>query len=914
MKYLGVFLSTFTLIQAAEFMTGQAARAVIGQPTFTTLNSDHISAQVLGAASGLAYANNTLFIADANRVQASPVNNRVLIYHNIASQIPAPTAKITQGIRCPVCNAKASVVLGQTDFTSASFVNPPTQASFRTPTAVASDGQILAVADTDNNRVLIWKSIPNTNDAPADIVLGQPDFVTVQSPPRLDAKSFRGPQGLWIQGTRLFVTDTQNHRVLVWNHIPTSNNEAADYVLGEPNFTTAPNQLLTSIKAAANNLFFPVSVTSDGSRLFVTDLGNNRVLIWNSIPTATQQPADVVIGQPDMLSNVSNNSFNSTNNTAVLCQAIPTTGTSTSTTPTFPSRCGATLSFPRFALSDGTRLFVADGGNDRILVYNKIPTANGTRADKYLGQPDEFSDNVTDNILGFTSDANIGRSSPAEIRSPMALAWDGVNLYASDPFNMRVLAYTPGEANVPVKAIANSASGVVFAFGTVTVTGTINAGDTATVIISGTSYTYTVKKTDVLADIVANLANLINGTNGGTPDPNVLAKVDLIDAIILVTAKVPGTAGNSISLAVSVSPSAKVILTPSNAVLNGGQNAAEVGPGSLVSISGVSLSDSTAIGSPSAQGYYPTTLAGVQVYFDGIAGPLLYVSPTQINVQIPFEVSDSTSVSAVVITDHKNNDIKNVVAVAVPIVAANPGIFAQPGKYPQDGIAIHGVNKGTALVDIGGTITANNVATISISSVLYNYTVQSSDTLSTIRDALIAAINKDPKATVVASAAGQFTRVLLTAKATGTAGNAIAVVGSASASATVTVTSLQSTTCCASSSPGALVSTAHPAMAGEILTVYATGLGVVTPAGSVRTGKIYRGPLTAPSTTVDDAQVNDQVADVISAGLLPGMAGIYAVQMKVDPATAANAHAQLFIAQGAFTSNFVIIPVVAKPK
>jgi uncharacterized protein (TIGR03437 family) len=613
-----------------------------------------------------------------------------------------------------------------------------------------------------------------------------------------------------------------------------------------------------------------------------------------------------------MVSNRANNSFDSAKNTQVLCKPVPTT--STTATPTFPARCGATLSFPRFALSDGTRLFIADGGNDRILVYNKIPTSNGARADKYLGQQDEFSDRVTDDIVGFTSDANIGRSSPAEIRSPMSLAWDGTNLYATDPYNMRVLAFTPGLANIPVKGVANAASSVVFAFGTITVTGTIHAGDTATITINGTNYTYTVLKTDTLANIVANLANLINGANGGTPDPNVLAKVDLLDGVVLVTAKVPGTAGNFISLAASVSTGAMITLTPSNAVLNGGQNNAEVGPGSLVTISGVSLSDSKAVGSPSAQGYYPASLAGVQVYFDGIAAPLLYVSPTQINAQLPFEVQDSTAVSAVVITKHTNGAVDSTAAVSVPIVPANPGLFAQPGAYPQSGIAIHGTNKGTAVVDIGGTITANDVATVNINSVLYNYTVQATDTLATIRDALIALINKDAKAPVVASAAGQFTRVVLTAKATGTAGNAVTVVGSASASATVSATALQATTCCASSAPGKLVTAAQPAMAGEILTVYATGLGLVTPAGAVKTGKIYEGPLTTPTTAVDDAQVNDQVADVINVGLLPGMVGVYAVQMKLDPATSANPRAQLFIAQGAFTSNFVIIPVVAKPK
>ena len=41
-----------------------------------------------------------------------------------------------------------------------------------------------------------------------------------------------------------------------------------------------------------------VAVSSDGVRLFVTDLGFNRVLIWNSIPTANHAPADVVVGRP----------------------------------------------------------------------------------------------------------------------------------------------------------------------------------------------------------------------------------------------------------------------------------------------------------------------------------------------------------------------------------------------------------------------------------------------------------------------------------------------------------------------------------------------------------------------------------------------------------------------------------------
>ena len=53
----------------------------------------------------------------------------------------------------------------------------------------------------------------------------------------------------------------------------------------------------------------PVSVTSDGVRLFVTDLGFNRVLVWNSIPTSNTAPADFALGQPDLASAVPNNAY-----------------------------------------------------------------------------------------------------------------------------------------------------------------------------------------------------------------------------------------------------------------------------------------------------------------------------------------------------------------------------------------------------------------------------------------------------------------------------------------------------------------------------------------------------------------------------------------------------------------------------
>src|SRR5260370_23745322 len=630
MKYLSLFLLSSVVALPADFMTGQGARNTIGQNTFTGKDHGTATAYRVGAISGITVANNSLFVVDSNRVQADPVQNRVLIFNNISRLVPSPTSEIPQGTRCPVCkgtpdSSTADFVLGQSNFTTTDI--NLTQSGLRTPTGVASDGKILVVADTDNNRVLIWKTIPTSNNAPADVVVGQPDFKTGRS--GLDNKSLRGPQGVWIQGTRLFVADTQNHRVMVWNSIPTSNGQAPDYVLGEPNLNAAGPQTRLVSTPAANNLFSPVSVTSDGQRLLITDLGHNRILIWNTIPTQTAAPADLVIGQPDMTSDVDNN-------TPKLCDS---NGKDGSGNPIYPPRFGATLSFPRLALSDGTRLFVADGGNDRVLVYNTFPAQNGQGADVILGQTDEFSDAVTDSTDTFRPDSNILRSSPNTIRTPLALAFDGTNLFVSDPFDRRVLVFTPGLASVPITGITNSASRSVFALGSIIFGGTIKAADTVTVTIKGKAYTYTIVADDTVVKVIQKLADMINGKTSATPDPNVVATPNPGFNELVLTSKLPGVDGNSIDFSVTTSTSAMITVAASGGTLSGGQDAAEVAPGTLVTIMGKFLSESTAKADPNTSGFAPTKLPVAEVYSRGVKSPLFMVSPTHIHPHAPFHLT-----------------------------------------------------------------------------------------------------------------------------------------------------------------------------------------------------------------------------------------------------------------------------------
>ena len=682
--------------------------------------------------------NGILFVADSNRLGLTPLNNRVLEFP--VQSFPQPLDPIKPFLaRCAVCVGQANVVLGQPDFTSSDY--HITQTGLRLPTAVATDGTILAVADTANNRIMIWKSIPNTIDQPADIELGQPDFNTVLqgSQQVVDNRSLRSPQGVWIQNGKLFVADTQNHRVLIWNSIPTQNRQPADVELGQANFNVAfqPDLTKGSTDAHANTLLNPVSVSSDGIRLFVTDLGNNRVLIWNSIPTTNQAPADVAVGQKDLDSGISND-------TPDLC---PSNGTdSTTGDPTYPGRCGKTLDFPRFALSDGTRLFIADGGNDRVLIYNNIPTQNGAAADVILGQPDENASVVS----SFTDLFHpLLRQSAADILpTPTGLAWDGTNLYVTDGSNRRVLVFTPAELLVPINGVRNAASLQIFALGSLTIGGTITVGDVVKVTITDTlgnaiEYDYTMVKDDTLETAMIGLAASINAGSG---DPAVFASfVPRLQTIKLI-ARVPGTDGNNIALAVSgeaaggSSGTATFTITASGQTLQGGQDATILAPGTLVTFLGHDIADA-AVAADLSQDRLPLSLGGVQVYCDGNPSPLLYVSPTQVNAQIPFEFLDANSISCYLRIEHADGSVVATTAIAVPLDQQNPGIFAFDGEEPRTAIAFHTSSYATGTITVDGSIEAGDTGTITIGDRSYTYTVQAGDTLTSVRDAFVALIN-----------------------------------------------------------------------------------------------------------------------------------------------------------------------------
>ncbi len=925
-KYTAVslFLLSACSLRAQNFVNGQAARAEFGQYTFTfggatpgttiTLPNQ----QILGGVSGLAWANGILYVADSNRVGAIPQDNRVVMFNT--GLIPAPNADLTNAksysnYACNLCAFPAYNQLGQPGFTAGApasagnaftpgLNNDPAQSNMRTPTAVATDGTVVAVADTDNNRVLIWNSVPTSLNQAANVVLGQADFThaVVASPPT--ASSLRGPQGVWIQNGKLYVADTQDYRVLVWNSIPTTNNQPADLVLGQSNFSTgtqaACDPTKSSYTSAANELCNPVSVTSDGTHVFVADLGFNRVLIWNSIPSSNGQNADVVVGQPDMASAVSNN--------PVVCS---NTGSQV--------QCANNLNFPRYALSDGTRLFVADGGNDRVLIFNTIPTQNGAAADEVLGQPNFGVDNVSSTSTSVASTAVDSTSAVDVTPTPTSLAFDGVNLYVSDPLDNRVLVFTPGNTPLPDSSVVNWASEIIRQEGVLSIgVITITANDTVTLTLGSKTYTYTIKSGDTADTIAQGLVSLVNAGSG---DPNAVAIFAGTGTGTLYLSSTGINLGfDTIAFSATTSNSADVTATASgNGYLTAG-TAATAAPGMLVEINGTNLSDL-----PPSQpavaaltGLIPTSLGGTQVFLDGVASPVYSAASNQVVTQIPYDFNGRNSTSVYVRTTHSDGSVTVTNATPVYIAAANPGIFnapSSPGEsrpWPATG-AYHQLNNPQAVVDLTGTVNAGDVLTTKVGDNSYSYTVQSGDSLASITQNLANAINNANDANVTAQVGGAFNRVVVIARQSGAAGNGIPVSTSTSGSAKITLTAYTDSTCC-NVVNGSKITPTNPAAPGETITLSAAGLGVLTNLSgaviaNIPTGQPYSLDVVNSANASVSATMGSSTAQIVSAGLPQGSYGIYQVQMIVPQNQAANAATPVYIAQNAFISNTVTVPV-----
>src|SRR5208282_5355163 len=204
----------------------------------------------------------------------------------------------------------------------------------------------------------------------------------------------------------------------------------------------------------------PSSIAIDASvipnRLYVADTLNNRVLGWKDVTAlSNDEPADLVIGQPDFDSSTCNNG-----------------GVSAS------SICGVS----QLAVDGSGNLYVGDDGNNRVLEYNdpfagcgSVPCVGGP-ANLVFGQGGSFTSNFPNNG-GINANTMAG---PGGI----AVDADG-NLYVSDPSNQRVLEYNTPLTSTAIPGSGDTTADQVFGQGGSFTSNTWNNGGLSASSLSG---------------------------------------------------------------------------------------------------------------------------------------------------------------------------------------------------------------------------------------------------------------------------------------------------------------------------------------------------------------------------------------------------------------------------------------------
>ena len=268
--------------------------------------------------------------------------------------------------------------------------------------AFSEDGQTLVVADTGNHRLLIWHDWSRMH-CPAELVLGQREFKN-EGPQAAGAGPERGlhlPTGVVIHRGRLLVCDAWNHRLLVWNEIPTRNDVPADFVLGQRDLTGVLKNRGGAIGPSGFDCPYGAAVI-DGN-LYVTDTQNRRVLIWDGVPDR-DEAATAVMGQDDFHSGEENRG----------CGVGPNT-----------------MRWPHALASTGRgELILADAGNHRLLAWNDGAPRNGN-ATLLVGQ--EHYD------LAFELPHR--PQGPARLRFPYGLVADAQRIFVADTANNRILRW-----------------------------------------------------------------------------------------------------------------------------------------------------------------------------------------------------------------------------------------------------------------------------------------------------------------------------------------------------------------------------------------------------------------------------------------------------------------------------------------
>ncbi len=361
-----------------EKVPEKGAYLIIGQGDFSTIMSnrgaDDPGDNTLSAPHAICKFGDMLFVSDGG-------NHRVLVWDQFPEEMGEPS----------------NVVLGQEDFADCLenrglsttldemtsglgdenldgfTISKAEEDTLSMPAGLSVIDGKLYVVDSGNHRVARWNGIPSDDGEPPTLVMGQDNLEQNEANREglVGSGSLFFPTGICSgDDQHVFVADKDNHRVLIWKKIPFSDGWNADLCLGQKDMDERDANRGDFDNVLQDTLSFPTGVFYDveNDKVFVVDQGNNRVLIWNSLPRDNGQPADVVIGQKDFVSR------------------SPNMGKGENRADQ------GSMYFPNDVVAGKTGFFVSDSGNNRVLYWKEVPTENGQPADMVFGQSN-FSDN-----------------------------------------------------------------------------------------------------------------------------------------------------------------------------------------------------------------------------------------------------------------------------------------------------------------------------------------------------------------------------------------------------------------------------------------------------------------------------------------------------------------------------------------
>ena len=330
----------------------------------------------------------------------------------------------------------------------------------------------LFVGDQYNSRVMIFQLDRENRilNRTADVILGQPDAYTAKLWD-VSARNLEIPHSLAYDAVNkwLFVADGWHDRVLVFDADPRrmKTYEDAMFVLGQPDFKTIkPSAGATGVdfeiigqsRGIGGGGTAPVALAVDSQRrrLFVSDGGNNRVLVYDISQGKLKNGAAAinVLGQPDFQSTASTPPSAGVEATE-MAAGVPTPTYSRGSI--FAAETGGEggsgrkervtndhgFDSPAGLAFDAKRdhLFVVDGNNARVLVFDVSPgkLRNGMQAFAVIGQKDFTEGNAT-RLQGAKVSEEEGRR---RFSYPSSLAYDPVKdwLYVTDRGNERTLIF-----------------------------------------------------------------------------------------------------------------------------------------------------------------------------------------------------------------------------------------------------------------------------------------------------------------------------------------------------------------------------------------------------------------------------------------------------------------------------------------